>query len=119
MNRLRPLLLVCAMILAAASLQGGLRADAGDLVWEDIVNLGFFRTDGSIAGIENGRVHAVLSGVFTDSPSSNAKVMTRTYDARTGALLWSDTWEVSPSDDSGRGAVTDGVVLVGASTMLN
>lgn len=118
MIRIRPLLLVSAAVLAA-SIPGGLRAAQGDLVWEDVVNLGFFRTDGSIAGIENGRVYAVINGNVTDSPSSNARVITRGYDALAGTILWTDEWQVSPFDDSARGAVTSDVVLVAASTVLN
>jgi len=124
MQRIRPLPFVCASILATAAMiaiaaQGGLQAASGDLLWEDILNLGFYRTEGHIAGIQHGRVYAVISGAFTDSPSSNAKVITRAYDQKTGDIAWTDTWEVSESDDFGRGAVADDIVLVAASTMLN
>jgi outer membrane protein assembly factor BamB len=122
MHRCRRLLVFVPLIASASILAVPLHAaprTAGTPVWEDIVNLGFYRTDGSIAGIENGRLYAVINGNYTDSPSSNARVIVRAYDARAGIILWTDTWDVSPWDDSAVGAVSGDIVLVAASTMLN
>ena len=92
-------------------------AAAGDVQWEDAVNMGFYNPGpeslikGSMATVGN-TLYVASRYRYNASPGSNANIHVRALDRRTGGVLWETIWAPSNRDDVGVGLVARGRTVV-------
>jgi hypothetical protein len=101
-------LLACATLLPSAPAN----AAGGKLLWQDHFDLAGGEDVARAVAAGNGRVVVVGS---VQNAAGNSDFLVRTYDAKTGKLLWKDLVDVAGGDDAATAVVLDGdlVVVVG------
>src|SRR5213592_3451445 len=84
-------LLVAPLAMSLAPKEAS--AGAGDLLWEDRYDLGLGLMNFVFAvEASQGKVFTAGAGPFRVSPGSNADILVRSYDARTGVIEWMNRW---------------------------